>query len=176
MGDFSADDVLEDPQHEEYDDLPVEITIASEKNDVEKVLNWLGPDDRISKISKRRLNAKNPKKLFRTLLHEAEFECHAGLMYILLQRGADVDPKRSYGTTPLYQACTKKELDPSARLLLECGAEIGDNFCALARQAGNQKLAKLMSSPIVGRRCEIVGLSPGNTSQWLHVRHKEVFS
>jgi len=99
------------------------------------------------------------KKLSRSLLHEAEFEGHLSLMFLLLQEGADVNPKSCNGGTPLDQACALHNREDAARLLLEWGAinEEKEN-AECAEKLGNRKLAKLVQTPFGGRRCEIFGL------------------
>mmetsp|Transcript_2123 Transcript_2123/g.4914 ORF Transcript_2123/g.4914 Transcript_2123/m.4914 type:complete len:136 (-) Transcript_2123:1044-1451(-) len=53
--------------------------------------------------------------------------------------------------------------DDATRLLLAWGADktihsYGNNAETIRRKKGNQSLAKLLQSPLSGRRCEIVGL------------------
>jgi hypothetical protein len=161
MGDFNTEDLLEqDPNAAKVLDLPNEICLAAAHNNIAKVLEWLGK----APVLQERIDAKNPDKMYRTLLHEAEFENHLMLMSVLLQLGASVDPLSSSGMTPLGQACSMAlELEPAARLLLEWGAEKTEpgqteTTWELAEDAGNRALAALIEAPLGGRRCEIVGL------------------
>jgi hypothetical protein len=146
---------------DDVEDLPDEIGRAAERNDVETVLTWLGPPP----VPAKRINAKWRQKMNRTLLHEAEFEGYVGLMTLLLQMGAKVDPKSAYGMTPFEQTCLNPELEEASRLLLAWGA-VADKPGPLGKlphenartHARNKKLAVLLQTPLGGRRCEIVGL------------------
>jgi hypothetical protein len=101
----------------------------------------------------------------RTLLAEAEFSNATGLVRLLLQLGAYVDPRSMFGSTPFSQACSKaKTLEEVARILLQWGADTTvtreAGFLAnMARNTGNPKLAALLETPLGGRRCELVGLA-----------------
>ena len=84
---------------------------------------------------------------------------------MLLQWGAKVDPRTDFGTTPLTQACINAhELGDVARILLQWGANTsergpqGETLSQLASATGNSKLAKLLETPLGGRRCEVIGL------------------
>ena len=142
--------------------LPFEINRAAAENEVEKVMQWLGgPTGAV--IPPRRLNAKCAEHFDRTLLHEAAYENSIGLMNLLLQDGARVDPVSSTGWTPLNQACRYPRCDDAVRLLLSWGADttiqsFGHNAEWIARNKGSDSIAKLLRSPLGGRRCEIVGL------------------
>lgn len=70
--------------------LPEQLTKAAAANDLRIILEWLGPQP----IDQQRLNAKDPQKMYRTLLHEAVFEGRSALISILMQFGANVDPGR----------------------------------------------------------------------------------
>ena len=144
-------------------ELPGEIRDAAGRNDIEMVLNWLGP----TPIPEERINATNLEKMGRTLRHEAQFEGNTGLMHSLLQYGANVNSKSALGSTPLQQSCSYPRLHEAALVLLEWGAEKdimdilrGDVVKGVdfARRAGNKILERLLESPLGGRRCEIVGL------------------
>lgn len=158
LGD-SFEEVLEYPESCKVEELPTEITNAASCNDVMSVVKWLGPRP----IAPERINAKNPEKLNRTLLAEAVYEQHVGLMHFLLQEGANVDPKNSYGTTPFRQACCEG-LEKAIRILLEWGASkdiTADEDITPAQFAmkrGNKALSKLLASDLGGRRCEVYGL------------------
>jgi len=156
-----AEQIL-DQNEDEVEDLPTEIGRAAAGNDVEKVLKWLGP----TPVPAKRINAKLREKMDRTLLHEAEFEGNIGLMTLLLQLGAKVDPRSAFGMSPFEQTCLNEELEDAARLLLAWGA-VHDGAAPedgslphenALRFAHNKKLSDLLQTPLGGRRCEIVGL------------------
>jgi Ankyrin repeats (3 copies) len=153
----SLDAPLEDPGASQVEELPWAITNAASANNVETVIKWLGPRP----VPPERINAKNPDKMDRTLLAEAVYEQHVGLMSYLLQEGAKVDPLNCFGTTPLRQACSMA-LEKAIRVLLEWGADkdLKESTSAeeYVRTCGNKSLAKLLASPLGGRRCEIEGL------------------
>ena len=172
MGDVNLEEVLDDG--DDFVLLPESLTSAAQSNNIAVILDWLGPHPNNPPIgphpdSNRRLNAKDPMKLQRTLLHEAVFEGHLSLISILLQFGADVDPLSASGMTPLMQACCYPNLEAAARLLLEWGAKkdnetgtnsLGTNYdlATKAKESGSKKLARLLESDFGGRRCEIVGM------------------
>lgn len=151
------DDTLDDPLTERVELLPWEITEATGANNVKVVLSWLGQPP----IAAERINVKNPDKLDRTLLVEAAYEQHTGLMSFLLQEGADVDPTNAFGKTPSRQACSLA-LEKAIRILLEWVADKDlrepTSPQEYVSRAGNKSLAKLLESPLGGRRCEIFGL------------------
>jgi len=149
-----------------YEELPADIGLASERNDVETILKWLGNPPFPSK----RLNARNSKANEMTLLHHATKGNRFDLVRLLLQYGADVDAVGAMGLSPLLAACTSKRYHSIALVFLEWGAnkestapgppgvdditaiDIAQNF------AGNEELANLLKSPLGGRRCKIVGM------------------
>ena len=141
--------------------LPDDIVKAAHSNDIQKILNWLGP----LPVDKQRLNAKNPDWMDFTLVHFAVMRNNSDLLSILLQLGADVDPVAASGGTPLAGAGTSAaEWNAQARLLLEWGAEISNNatqskdeFIEKALRS-NSKLANLLKSEFGGRRCEVINL------------------
>jgi hypothetical protein len=157
-----VENLLQDnTEDDNVDDLPDEITRAAGDNNIQSVLDWLGPPP----VPTRRINAKCREHMDRTLLHEALFEGNISLMRLLLQFGANVDPKSTFGRTPFDQACCYPELDEAARLLLTWGAatdrpdEYGKLPHEVARSEGcSAKLVGLLQTPLGGRRCEIVGL------------------
>ena len=138
----------------------MDICKAASANDIQKVLNWLGP----LPVDKQRINAKDQDGMDFTLVFPAVIGRNSDLLSILLQLGADVDPVDAHGTTPLGM-CFKPEFYAQARLLLEWGAEISndatiskDKFIVCATSCGNSKLANLLKSEFGGRRCEIINL------------------
>ena len=164
-------EVLEEHEENACDELPTDISVAAMEDNVVKVLEWLGSDGRAdvqeghqSIIPHKRINAKNPNKLERTLLHEANAGLSFGLMSILMQYGADVNCLSATRTTPLLQSCSSHwvtRINPASLLLLEWGADKDIavvNATEIARENGYKKLWKLMKSPLGGRRCEILGL------------------
>ena len=140
--------------------LPLGMYEAAKVNNIQKILNWLGP----LPVDKQRVNARNPEKVDTTLLHCAALNNNSDLLSILLQLGAEVDPVDASGDTPLGM-CYKPEYYAQARLLLEWGAEISnsatqskDDFIAMALRNGNSKLANIVKSEFGGRWCEIINL------------------
>jgi len=152
-------------------ELPWELHDAAQSGDIWTVLEWLGVDPENVEASydnpppKEKIDARNPQKLERTLLHEAEFENHTTLMSLLLQLGASVDPRSVYGQTPFGQACVfAYRCEDAARLLLQWGAVVEnciDSRTAVtaAEEADAFELARLLEAPLGGRRCEILGLA-----------------
>jgi ankyrin repeat protein len=139
--------------------LPDYIYDAVATNDIQKVLNWLGPPP----VDTQRINAKSPETVG-TMLFCAAMNKYSDLLSILLQLGADVDPVAANGETPLGM-CYGSEYNAQAMLLLEWGADISNNallskemFIELALKQGNSKLANLLKSEFGGRRCEIINL------------------
>ena len=140
--------------------LPGYISLAASQNDIQKVLDWLGP----LPVDKQRVNARCPEVMESTLMFPAAANKNSNLLSILLQLGADVDPVDASGKTPL-EMCYKPEYYALARVLLEWGAEISncpktsvDVFIQAALEFGNSKLANLLKSEFGGRRCEIINL------------------
>ena len=142
--------------------LPKGMRRAAKMNDIQKVIDWLGPPP----VDKQRINARDPDFMNLTLLDIAVTHNHSNLISILLQFGADVDPVDAAGMTPLGQFGDKPEYYAQARLLLEWGAEISncphykskDEFIQEALEEDNSKLANLLTSESGGRRCEIINL------------------
>ena len=141
--------------------LPARVYAAASNNDIQKVLDWLGP----SPVDKQRVNAKNPEVMNYTLVFAAAVNNNSDLLSILLQLGVDVDPVDASGMTPLIHCGYKPEHYAQARLLLEWGAEISnddrfskDAHIGLALKHGNIKLANLLKSEFGGRRCEIINM------------------
>ena len=79
--DYSADDDIK------CNELPAIIRKAAGRNDIQKVLDWLGP----LPVDKQRLNAKNQDHMSSMVFYAMSGESSA-LLSILLQLGADVDP------------------------------------------------------------------------------------
>jgi len=164
IGDYNGDGL-------DYDgcvELPNEIFTALGKNDIEKVIKWLG-----SPADMKKLSARDPDHLNSTLVHLAIDFSKSDLLSILLQYGADVNVLDAKGFTPLMLS-TKYSFE-QAKILLEWGAEIilppnisqkmQEEFKLSTRDAfifmiidKNTNLAKLVSSEFGGRRCEIINL------------------
>lgn len=140
---------------DDVDDLPDQLRriAAGYEGNTQMILDWLGPKP----IPSRRINAKNRQHLDRTLLHEAQYENRVGLLALLLQLGANVDPKSTFGQTPFEQALRYKHLDPSARLLLQWGAAIKAEKVE-NMDGRNKALKDLLQLPLGGRRVEFHGL------------------
>lgn len=151
-------------------ELPTEIGVACENNDVERVLQWLGDCPHPSVRSGRRINAKNPKSHEMTLLHHATKGNRIHLIRLLLQCGADTNAPTAMGLSPFLASCTSKRYQSIAMLFLEWGVDkestapgppgVGDvTAIDIARNfAENEELLEVLKSPLGGRRCEIVGL------------------
>jgi len=162
-------DWTETIDYSEHDDqclaLPDHILEAARANDIQKILNWLGP----LPVDKERLNARNPEVMDYILVYFAVLYRNSDLLSILLQLGADVDAVSANGGTPLSMVATmpNDNFYAQARLLFEWGADdlsnsiIGskDDFAELAHKYGSTKLANLLKSEFGGRRCEIINLS-----------------
>ena len=91
-------------------------------------------------------------------------------MSLLLQLGANVDGRASFGGTVIGLALdselAREDVNDSVRLLLSWGASFFSDtdgtreYCASkARQYGKPELAKLLESELGGRRCEITNLT-----------------
>ena len=162
LGEFLAQDIVnQDTPDNQVEDLPYAISLAAASNEVETVLQWLGPPP----VPAKRINAACSDKMGRTLLHEAEFEGHVGLMSLLLQMGAKVDAQSAFGSTPFMQTCSYERLEKAACLLLQWGAVSDQPMSGgtlphqlILSQTGNKDFAHLVRMPLGGRRCEIVGL------------------
>jgi hypothetical protein len=166
LGDYDPSDLIDDAGGMMCEDLPEDVFNAALEDDVDRILEWLGGPP----VPPGRINARNRSHMDRTLLHEAEFSGNLGLLAILLQLGAEVDPKNTFGKTPLFQTCFHPHLFEVARVLLQWGADKhstapSDMFPSgtastldIAKMNGNTKLLRLLRSPLGGRRCEIVGL------------------
>jgi ankyrin repeat protein len=163
IGDIDPCDLLDESGGVKYDELPEEIALAAINDDVERVLAWLGDPP----IPRQKINATTADDSHSCLLHLAEYAGSAGLATMLLQLGAEVDPKSTLGTTPLYTSCFMEHHFHVSEVLLQWGAskEIRVSTSAgiesplsVAMASENMKLASLLLSPLGGRRCEIVGL------------------
>ncbi|KAL9190411.1 hypothetical protein ACHAXT_007622 [Thalassiosira profunda] len=142
--------------------LPKNILDALKTDDIQTVLDWLGPPP----VDKKRLNAKNPDSMNATLIFYAVICKHVDLVSILLQFGADVNAIDATGQFAVTMG-TFEEFHEGARVLLEWGAQLApqpsahtkDEFVRKAIRDGNMKLANLLSSELGGRRCELLNLS-----------------
>ena len=150
-----------DYSDDEYEVLPHEIFEAAFANDIQRILDWLGPHP----VEKQRITARNPERMDVTMVHCALSQKHSYLLSILLQLGADVDAVTAHGWTPLALYGYKPEFYAQTRLLLEWGADISncparpkDAFIEIEQKEGNSKLANLLESEFGGRRCEVINL------------------
>ena len=141
--------------------LPGNIYEAAKYNNIQKVLDWLGPPP----VDKHRVNARNPDYLDFTLVFAAVASKKSDLLSILLQLGANVDSVAANGGTPLSGFSSNPEYYAQIKLLLEWGAEISndatisrDEFIQYVLEQGNTKLANLLESEFGGRRCEVINL------------------
>ena len=131
--------------------------------DIPKVLKWLGYP---SRISKDRINAKNPDHMDNALLHlvaktSIDFDDDVGFMSWLLQNGANVNAENCIGATAIETVAFRLEYDSQSRVLLEWGAKNESTLMDIVEAAavgGNPSLAHLLSTELGGRRCEITGL------------------
>jgi hypothetical protein len=149
-----------------YEEIPPPIQEAALKDDVQKVLGWLGPPP----VPPERINARtSDADACGSLLH---FVRSPGLATKLLMLGADVDPKNAFGFTPLFGSCYFPQDYEVSQVLIQWGAdkettmanpdptnnEGSESALEAAASNGNAKLACLLQSPLGGRRCEMVGL------------------
>ena len=73
-------------------------------------------------------------------LHEAVGKNHADVVQVLIDAGADIEKKNSFGRTPLLLACFKGYLD-AVKVLVQARAELGvtddnGNTCLIAASSG----------------------------------------
>lgn len=160
IGDWEHDDALDYDGEDDCVNLPSELfEEAFNKgevpgDDVEEVLDWLGPPP----IDPKRLNAKCPSLMNMTLMHIAMMRGNSDLLSILLQYGADVNTVDAQGNTLLNP---ELQYNPQIRLLLEWGIEFPhhnggkDAMSQNAYIKGNIILSKLLLHEFGGRRCEL---------------------
>ena len=160
IGDWDYEDALDFDGEDDCVNLPSELfEEAFNKgevpgDDVEEVLDWLGPPP----IDPKRLNAKCPSLMNMTLMHIAMMRGNSGLLSILLQYGADVNTVDAQGNTLLNPDL---QYNPQIRLLLEWGIEFPrhnggrDYVSRKAYGRGNVILSKLLLHEFGGRRCEL---------------------
>ena len=126
------------------------------------VLQWLGKGN-----IKDRVNAKSEDTGNFGLLSVAVVNQQHDLMSYLLLNGADVSILESSGGSVLAATCFPEDYSKTTRLLLSWGAELFQEgklmteeqklaLCLEIYSDGNIAIAKLMSSDLGGRRCEIV--------------------
>jgi len=148
----------------EYDkdfvSLPKYVAVAA---DFRTVLQWLHKGN-----IKERVNAKSEDGGSVSLLLFAATRNQPDLMSYLLLNGADVNILESLGGSVLtVVTCANGNHSQAARLLLSWGAEffvdgkqktkeLKMDTCDEISRSGNVAVAKLMSSELGGRRCEIV--------------------
>ena len=145
--------------------LPFYVVKAVREDNLRTVLQWLSKGD-----IKKRVNAKCEERGNSGLLCFAAVNNRRDLMSYLLINGADANILESYGGSVLSMVCCDEDIrSQETRLLLSWGAELFDEgkqltkleklavFVNLSRK-GDAKaaIAKLMSSELGGRRCEIV--------------------
>jgi hypothetical protein len=145
-----------------FEILPQEVLQAVGNNEMSKIVEWLGPPP----IALERLNSRTSPQTGDCSLVNATvvFDANSSIMEMLLQWGANVDPKDCFGITPLCNACRMLKGDAPARLLLQWGASKDPMNGALdlaqrAQEHGKTELSQLLQTRLGGRRCELVGLS-----------------
>ena len=145
--------------------LPFYVVKAVREDNLRTVLQWLSKGD-----IKKRVNAKCEERGNSGLLCFAAVNNRRDLMSYLLINGADANILESYGGSVLSMVCCDEDIrSQETRLLLSWGAELFDEGKQLTKQEklavfgnlsrkGDAKaaIAKLMSSELGGRRCEIV--------------------
>ena len=150
MGEF--EEILEQGADETLC-LPQEIYWAVYAKNIPHILDWLGPPP----IPQDRLDAKNPAEMDEGLLKAAAKTLQIELMSILLQCGADAEPKSPFGTTPFQESCYHMDYNATNRVLLEWGInkEVAHGLLEKVAYHGNTEMANLISHDLGGRRCEI---------------------
>ena len=144
--------------------LPRYVAVATGEGNVRTVLLWLGKGD-----IKERVNAKCHEVGNSSLLWAAATDNRHDLMSYLLLNGADVNILTSTGASVLQLVVCSDQRNHSqaARLLLSWGAELFENGKQMTEErklewrnyvfgTENAAIAKLMSSELGGRRCEII--------------------
>jgi len=157
-------------------EIPDYIFKALKKNNIKRVMKWLG-----SPIDQNKLSARYPGHVNSTLVHLAVHTANSDLLSILLQYGADVNTLDANGWNPIICVNTKMKNSgvglEQAKILLEWGVEISlprkflhtqaniglsgrnrEAFMLSILDYGNTKLANLISSEFGGRRCEVINL------------------
>jgi len=163
IGDYEGEGL----DYDGYMELPKEIVKALKKNNMKKVMKWLG-----SPVDMKRLTARYPALVNYSLVHLAIDTDNSDLLSILLQYGAGVNALDSSGCSPLFLAA--KWSFERAKILLEWGVEISlppslsvadygvsdkELFIQMIiKTYGNNELTKLISSEFGGRRCEVINL------------------
>lgn len=89
----AGEDGLLDHSDDDVDELPGNVVLAARHNEVQTVLDWLGSDDPTTVVPYKQIYANYPSFMYRTLLHEAAYNLNVGLMRLLPQKGACVDPR-----------------------------------------------------------------------------------
>jgi len=137
--------------------LPLYVAEAACKGDLRTVLKWLGKG-----IIKERVNAKCEEGGNTGLLHLAAVTQQRDLMSYLLLNGADANIFDAKGSSVLNNEDVSSK---TGRFLLSWGAELFDKGeriaskemkLGLCDRGGNAAIAKLLSSELGGRRCEVV--------------------
>jgi len=142
------------------------------KNNIKRVMDWLG-----SPIDTKKLSARDPGHLNSSLVHVGVYNNNSDFLSILLQYGADVNALDANGWNPLL--ISAQFSFEQAKILLEWGAEISlprnvlltvqeergvritdrELFVEIIQKLRDTtKLANLISSEFGGRRCELINL------------------
>ena len=156
----------------DYVSLPLYVFKAAGNGNLRAVLHWLGSN------IKDRVNAKCEEGGSAGLLFTAALYNQHDFMSYLLMNGADVNIIGSIGASVLSVTCggyvrsvvssdDHNDSSKTIRLLLSWGAELFEegkqltkqeklDVCGVLSRNKNAAIAKLMSSELGGRRCEIV--------------------
>ena len=144
--------------------LPSYVCQAAREGNIRTIIQWLGKGD-----IKERVNAKCEDGGNAGLLFAAALAQKQNLMSYLLLNGADVNILETLGRSVLSLLFidNNDKHSKTMRLLLSWGAELildgkqmtkeqKMSLCLAIYSYGNIAVAKLMSSDLGGRRCEIV--------------------
>ncbi|EJK50530.1 hypothetical protein THAOC_30467 [Thalassiosira oceanica] len=159
--DWDGVTVLQDNNDKPPVVMPHYIFKAIQKGDTKSVLKWINANPR-----EDRANATISGSIVPALLL-ASYHGDLTVMVILLQLGANVDGRATFGTTAMSGAFKGKgDINEKVRLLLSWGESFfpghdcsREGCISVARKCGHHEVARLLESELGGRRCEIVGLS-----------------
>ena len=162
--DWDGVTVLEDSHSEPTIVMPDYVFEAIKKGDIKSVLKWINANQ-----TEDRANATSSAALCAPLLFIAAAHNQSAFMPPLLQLGADVDLRASYGSSVMGFILTPKlesgDVNEKVRLLLSWGASFfpdlssREDCISQSRIRGEHELANLLESELGGRRCEIINLS-----------------